>query len=66
MTVLGSPRRRGNTAKVLAWVEEQFQGDGREVDPANILDYRVQGCGECMACKKGTVELWPVPKDLQH
>ena len=38
MTILGSPRRQGNTAKVLGWIEEQFQADGHKVDPANILD----------------------------
>ncbi|MGO9113712.1 MAG: flavodoxin family protein [Thermoguttaceae bacterium] len=63
MTILGSPRRQGNTAKVLGWIEEQFQADGHEVDAANILDYRVQGCGECMACKKGTVELCSIGDD---
>ena len=51
MAILGSPRRQGNTAKVLGWIEEQFRADGHEVDSASILDYRVQGCGECMACK---------------
>ena len=63
MTILGSPRRHGNTAKVLGWIEEQFQADGHEVDSANILDYQVQGCGECMACKKGTVELCSIGDD---
>jgi multimeric flavodoxin WrbA len=63
MTILGSPRRQGNTAKVLGWIEEQFRTDGHEVDPANILDYRVQGCGECRACKKGTVELCSIGDD---
>ena len=63
MTILGSPRRQGNTAKVLGWIEEQFQADRHKVDSANILDYRVQGCGECMACKKGTVELCSIGDD---
>jgi multimeric flavodoxin WrbA len=63
MTVLGSPRRQGNTAKVLGWIEERFRADGHEVESANILDYRVQGCGECMACKKGTVELCSIADD---
>ena len=63
MTVLGSPRRRGNTAKVLGWIEEQFQADGHQVDQAHIVDYRVQGCGECMACKKGTIELCSIGDD---
>jgi hypothetical protein len=63
MTILGSPRRQGNTAKVLGWIEEQFRADGHEVDSVAILDYRVQGCGECMACKKGTVELCSIGDD---
>jgi multimeric flavodoxin WrbA len=63
MTVLGSPRRQGNTAKVLGWVEGQFRADGHEVDPANILDYQVQGCRECMACKRGDVELCSISDD---
>jgi multimeric flavodoxin WrbA len=63
MTILGSPRRQGNTARVLGWIEEQFHADGHEVDRANIVDYRVQGCGECMACKKGTIELCSIGDD---
>ena len=63
MTIVGSPRRQGNTAKVLGWMEKQFRADGHEVEQANILDYRVQGCGECMACKKGTVELCSINDD---
>ena len=63
MTILGSPRRQGNTAKVLGWMDEHFQADGHEVDSANILDFHVQGCGECMACKKGTIELCSIGDD---
>ncbi len=63
MTILGSPRRKGNTAKVLGWIEEKFRSDGHAVDRADILDYRVQGCGECMACKRGTIELCSINDD---
>ncbi len=63
MTILGSPRRKGNTAKVLDWIKERFQADGHDVDAANILDYHVEGCGECMACKKGAVELCSIGDD---
>jgi multimeric flavodoxin WrbA len=63
MTILGSPRRQGNTAKVLGWIEEQFRADGYEVDRADILDYRVQGCRECMACKRGTIDLCSIDDD---
>ncbi len=44
-------------------MEEQFGADGHEVAPINILDYRVQGCGECMACKRGAVELCSIDDD---
>jgi multimeric flavodoxin WrbA len=63
MTILGSPRRQGNTAKILGWVEEQIQAAGHQIDAANMLDYSVRGCGECMACKKGTVELCSIDDD---
>jgi multimeric flavodoxin WrbA len=63
MTILGSPRRHGNTAKVLGWVTERFRAEGHEVDQVNILDYRVQGCGECMVCKMGTIDLCSLDDD---
>jgi multimeric flavodoxin WrbA len=63
MTILGSPRRHGNTAKVLTWIEEQFRADGHDVDRANILEHHVRGCGECMACRKAKVELCAVEDD---
>jgi multimeric flavodoxin WrbA len=66
MTILGSPRRQGNTAKVLGWIETQFLADGHTVDRADILDYRVQGCGECMACKRGTIELCSISDDANQ
>jgi len=63
MTILGSPRRQGNTAKVLGWIDEQLRADGHSVDRANIVDHPVRGCGECMACKKGTIELCAIDDD---
>ncbi len=63
MTILGSPRRHGNTAKVLGWIEDQFHAAGHHVDAANILDYSIRGCGECLACKKGAVELCSIDDD---
>jgi multimeric flavodoxin WrbA len=63
MTILGSPRRQGNTARVLAWVEEQFRADEHGLDSVNVLDYKLQGCGECMACKRGAVELCSIHDD---
>jgi len=51
-TVLGSPRKNGNTAKVLELFENQMAQQGYEVDRINIVDYEVNGCLGCQACKK--------------
>lgn len=63
VTIMGSPRRRGNTAKVLGWIEQSLQAAGHEVDRIDIVDHDVRGCGECMVCKKGTVELCGIQDD---
>ena len=63
VTVLGSPRRQGNTAKALGWVEDQFRADRHEVDHINILDYNVGGCRECLACKRGGAKLCALDDD---
>ncbi len=63
MTILGSPRRQGNTAKVLSWIEEHVQANGHGLDRANILDYNLAGCRECLACKKAALELCSIDDD---
>jgi multimeric flavodoxin WrbA len=63
LTILGSPRREGNTAKVLRWIEGQLQGDGHVLDRVDIVDYSICGCGECKACKRGQVELCRIEDD---
>ncbi len=51
VTVLGSPRPKGNTAKVLGWLEEELVSQGHHVDRVNMFDVTVQGCVECYACR---------------
>ncbi len=51
-TVLGSPRKRGNTGKVLGWVEEALEAQGHEVRRIHVVDYKVNGCKGCWTCKK--------------
>lgn len=50
-TILGSPRKKGNTAKVLGFLEELLV-QGHEVDRIDIVDFQVKGCMGCGACKK--------------
>jgi multimeric flavodoxin WrbA len=63
MTILGSPRKQGNTAKVLEWVEEQFQSDGHEVDHVFVEDFSIRGCRACWSCQSGKIELCAVQDD---
>lgn len=51
MTILGSPRRYGNTAQVLEWVEEHLKEMGHEVDRANIWEYVIGHCRESHQCR---------------
>lgn len=51
VSVFGSPRKKGNTAKVLNWVEEELMSQGHEVDRINIMDHTINGCIECYACQ---------------
>jgi multimeric flavodoxin WrbA len=51
LTILGSPRKDGNTAKVLGWVEEALKSQGNQVDHVHITDHAVNGCAECYTCQ---------------
>jgi multimeric flavodoxin WrbA len=53
-TILGSPRKKGNTNKVLQWVEEALQASDHNVDRINLVDHKVNGCKGCFTCKKST------------
>jgi multimeric flavodoxin WrbA len=48
----GSPRREGNTATVLAWVEDEFATMGHEVDHIDVVDLNIEGCREDMSCQR--------------
>jgi multimeric flavodoxin WrbA len=52
VTLMGSPRKRGNTARVLTDFEERMQQKGHVVDRITIVDYTVNGCLGCDACLK--------------
>lgn len=53
-TVLGSPRKKGNTNRVLAWVEQAFQESGNQVERLNLADYKINGCKGCYTCQNVT------------
>jgi len=43
ITILGSPRKKGNTAKVLSMFEDNVEKN-HEVERINITQYKVGGC----------------------
>ncbi len=58
-TLMGSPRKNGNTATVLALFENLLGQNEHEVDRINIVDYKVEGCLGCQSCqRKASNELW--------
>jgi len=62
-TILGSPKKKGNTAKVLGLFEEELVNLGHDVDRVNIAGYDVKGCLGCGVCQKKTDEPGCVQKD---
>ncbi len=62
ITILGSPRKKGNTAKVLSIFEDKV-GKNHEVERININKYKVSGCLGCYKCQERMNEPGCVQKD---
>lgn len=65
LTLLGSPRKQGNTATVLAMVEKELSGR-HAVAQINITTITVNGCLGCGACQKVTDRPGCVQNDDAH
>ena len=62
ITILGSPRKKGNTAKVLSMFEDKVE-KSHEVERINITQYTVGGCLGCLKCKERKWEPGCVQED---
>lgn len=62
LTILGSPKKDGNTAGVLGMFED-LVADGHDVDRLNIADVDVAGCVGCYACQEHPDEAFCAQKD---
>ena len=62
ITILGSPRKKGNTAKILSMFEDKIKNND-EVERINITQYKVGGCLGCYKCKEKKDEPGCVQKD---
>jgi multimeric flavodoxin WrbA len=52
LTILGSPRKKGNTAAVLSRFERIAAESGHRVERVNVVDYEIHGCLGCSRCQK--------------
>ncbi len=62
LTILGSPKKNGNTAGVLGMFEG-LVADGHDVDRLNIAEVEVAGCVGCYACQEHPDEAFCAQKD---
>ncbi len=69
LTLLGSARKKGNTATVLGWVEDALTNLGHEVIRVNLHGRKLNGCMACNQCKQvsdapGCVQKDDIPEIL--
>lgn len=62
VTILGGPRKRGNTATVLQ-AFEALVAPHHQLDRINVTDYRVEGCRGCNVCQDRLEEPGCLQKD---
>jgi multimeric flavodoxin WrbA len=62
-TLLGSAKKKGNTATVLGWIEEEFKSMGHAVDRIYLNSKSIGGCLGCAKCRENPHEIACVQKD---
>jgi len=63
ISIFGGPRKKGNTATVLGWVEDELKSLGHDIDRVNVTDYKVGGCLGYHRCQELPNEPGCVQKD---
>jgi multimeric flavodoxin WrbA len=53
-SILGSPRKKGNTSQVMQWIERELETQSHQADRINVVDFKIKGCKGCFTCKKFT------------
>lgn len=62
-TLLGSAKKKGNTATVLSWVEEELESMGHTVERIYLNNKTIKGCLGCAKCRENPNEIACVQKD---
>ncbi len=64
VTILqGSARKKGNTARVIGWVEEELLSQGHEVENIYLNSQSLNGCMGCAKCKEKPDTIGCIQKD---
>ena len=63
ISIFGGPRKKGNTATILGWVEEELNTLGHQIERINLSSKKVNGCVGCLKCKDNLNEPGCVQKD---
>jgi len=63
LTLLGSARKKGNTATVLTMVEDELQNMGHEIERIALHNQDISGCLGCGKCKEKPHEIACIQKD---
>ena len=62
-TLLGSAKKKGNTATVLGWLEEELESLGHDVERIYLNNKSIKGCLGCAKCRENPDEIACVQKD---
>ena len=62
-TLLGSAKKKGNTATVLGWVEEELTTLGHAVERVHLHGRTINGCMGCAKCREHADKIACVQKD---
>ena len=63
ITLQGSPRKKGNTATVLSWVEQELIALDHEVESIFLSTKNLKGCLACGKCKEKPDTVGCIQKD---
>jgi len=62
-TLLGSAKKKGNTATVLGWVEQELETLGHSVERIYLHNKTIGGCMGCAKCRQNPEAIACVQKD---
>ena len=63
ITLLGSAKKKGNTATVLGWIEEELKTMGHTAERIYLNNKSIGGCLGCAKCRENPDEIACVQKD---